>query len=146
MSEEILPEDSSFYSWLLISRARESLFKARQKELAPYHITTRQAYVLYVLYHLGHKATLAELAHQLKRGVNTISMQMKRMEKDGLVKKIRETPKSTLLNFELTEKGLETFYISNKIISVKDVMSVLSEEERQQLISMLEKIISKAKT
>jgi DNA-binding MarR family transcriptional regulator len=67
--------------------------------------------------------------------------------KEGLLKKIRETPKSTLLSFELTEKGFDAFNFSNdRIKADREIMSVLSEEERQQLISMLNKIITKAET
>ena len=142
--DEIAAE-SSFYAWLLIGKARHVLFKAGQKELIPYNITVQQAYVLSIIDSLDHKATLAELAGHLDRGVNTVSMLMTRMEKDGFVKKIREVPKSTLIRFELTEKGINTFNEINEGTKLVDtVMSVLSEEERQQLISMLEKIISKA--
>jgi len=45
------------------------------------------------------------MARYTDREINTLSMQMMRMEKDGLVRKTRETPKSTLLSFEMTEKG-----------------------------------------
>ena len=66
------------------------------------------------------------------------------MEKDGLVKKSRETPKSTLLTFELTEKGAQLFKKSNQQKSDKEIMSVLTEAECGQLITMLQKIINKA--
>jgi len=66
------------------------------------------------------------------------------MEKDGLVKKIRENPKSALKRFELTEKGLDTYLKCNKEKSINDIMSVLSEEELKQLILMLEKMTNKA--
>jgi DNA-binding MarR family transcriptional regulator len=69
---------------------------------------------------------------------------MAKMEKDGLVKKSREVPKSTLLNFELTDKGREVFKKSSEQKADRAIMSVLSEDERQQLISMLQKIIVKS--
>jgi DNA-binding MarR family transcriptional regulator len=66
------------------------------------------------------------------------------MERDGLVKKLRDNPKSVLLKYELTEKGINAYKLSNKMTSEKEIMSVLSEEERQQLISILKKVIGEA--
>jgi DNA-binding MarR family transcriptional regulator len=120
------------------------MIKARQKELTPYQITPQQGDILGFLYNLGHKASLNELAAHTGRGINTISTQMTRMENDGLVRKERETPKSTRLSFELTGKGMDIHKSVRKIRSVKTIMSALSEEERQQLISLLQRIIDKA--
>ena len=142
--EEYLSRNSSVYSRHLIGKTRHLMFWARQKELAPYNIQTRQAYILFILYHLNHKATLAELSKYTDRKIGTLSIQMTRMERDGLVTKSRETPKSALLKYELTEKGREAYKISNKMKSEKEIMSVLSEEERQQLISILSKLVDKA--
>ena len=142
----IVSEESESYSRLLIDKAKHVLFAARQKELAPYHIAPQQAYILFILCNLGHKATLAEMARHTERGVATISITMARMEKDGLVKGVRETPKSVLLKFELTEKG-RSVYKNIKIMAAdKEIMSVLSEQEQKQLTLTLKKIISKAET
>ena len=142
--EEITARDSSLYARLLLGRARHLMIKARTKELTPYHISPRQANVLFVLYNLGHKATLSELAKHTDREKNTLSIQLTRMERDGIVNKVRETPKSTLISFELTEKGIVTYNYAKKSKTIKQIMSVLSEEERQELIAILKKIINKA--
>ena len=97
-----------------------------------------------VIEDLGENANLTELAERTDRSINTLSIQLTRMENDGLVKKIREIPKSNKLRFELTEKGVDACKEVKKIKSLKVIMSALSEEERQQLISLLEKIIDKA--
>jgi len=73
---------------------------ARNKELAPYHISSNQAFLLFVLYyhshnHPDHRITLAELSQQTDREKNTISLQMTTMEKDGLVKKSGKFPNQT---------------------------------------------------
>jgi DNA-binding MarR family transcriptional regulator len=67
------------------------------------------------------------------------------MEKEGLVKKIRETPNSVNLTFELTEKGHTIYESCKKEKSIKAIMSVLSKEELQELISILEKISNKGR-
>lgn len=132
------------YAHLLLGKARHLTVSARQKELAPLRISSRQAYILYFLYHLGHKATVAELAVDSDREKNTISLQMTIMAKDGLVRKIQEVPKSRLLSYELTEKGIEAYNKSKDSKTEKAIMTTLSKEECEQLISLLEKIIKKA--
>ncbi len=142
--EEIISQDSSFYSRYLIGAAKHSMEKATRRVLAPYRISPPQAQLLFVIYHL-HKTTLAEVAKHTGRGINTISNQITMLERDGLVKKTRETPKTNLLTFELTEKGLDAYKkTSQRITADRVIMSVLSEEERQQLIAMLKKIATKA--
>jgi DNA-binding MarR family transcriptional regulator len=141
MLSELITRDSSLYSQHLLGLVRHSLSMARQKELAPVHITPRQAQVLFILYNLGHKATLVELANHAGRGVSALSIQLTRMEKDGLVKKTRETPKSVQLKFQLTKKGIDTYKKSTQMTAYKKIISVLTEEERQQLISTLKKVL-----
>jgi DNA-binding MarR family transcriptional regulator len=142
--EILIAENSSVYSRHLIGKARHLMFLARQRELTPYNILPTEAYILFLLYNLGHKATLAELSKHTIRKMGTLSVQMTRMEKEGLVKKSRDNSRSVLLKYELTEKGIDAYKISNKMESEKEIMSILSEEERQQFITILQKVISKA--
>jgi DNA-binding MarR family transcriptional regulator len=63
------------------------------------------------------------------------------MEKDGLIRRIKNTPKSNILKFELTEKGLEIAKMSLESKSLKKLFSSLSVEERCQIESILNKIL-----
>jgi DNA-binding MarR family transcriptional regulator len=137
-------QNSAIYSRLLIGKARHLLLRARQKELSPFQISPRQANVLAIIYQLGEDANLAHLAECSNRNTNTLSIQMKRMEADGLVTKVRTNPKSNQLRFELTAKGFDAYKNGQKMKSVKEIMTVLTEAERQQLITLLEKVIKKA--
>ena len=65
------------------------------------------------------------------------------MEKDGLIKRIRETPKSRLLRIKITEKGREMLKISHHSIGMNEVLSVLTEEQRRQLNSNLNQMLIK---
>jgi len=142
---ELTSKDSVSYSRHLLVEARHLLLKVRQKELKPYHISPQQSNILDFIYRGDRKATLSEIAKYTGRGINTVSQQLIRMEKDGLVKKEREVPKSTLLSFELTEKGSTIYKNISTMESINTIMLVLNEEERQRFISMLKKIIDKAK-
>jgi len=142
--EEIISRNSSAYSRYLIGRVRHYMNRAQQNELSPYNISPRQATILFVLSSIGHKTTLTELSKQTDRKINTLSQQITRMEKNGLVRKVRETPKSALISFELTAKGIETYKKSTKTSSVEKIMSALNEDERQQLIALLKKVATAA--
>jgi DNA-binding MarR family transcriptional regulator len=140
--EKLFSQDRRLYSRYLIAEVRHSLLLVRQKELAPYNISPQQSDVVFVIYNLGHKATLAELSKYTGRGISTLSIQLTRMEKDGLIKKSRENPKSALLKYELTKEGLNIYKVTIPRKAYGMIMSVLSEEELRQLIFMLQKIYS----
>ena len=137
-------KNSFLYSRFLIGKARQFFVRARQQELAPYQISPRQAHVLTLIDYLGDKSSLTELAERTERNINTLSVQMTKLENDGLVVKIRDTPKSNKVRFKLTEKGLNICNAIKNIKSARVIMSALSEEERQQLISLLKKVINQA--
>jgi DNA-binding MarR family transcriptional regulator len=136
--------DSFLYSRVLIGKTRQLLFRARKKELDAYHISPREAHVITCIYELGDRANLNALAERTERHLNTLSINMTKMEQAGLIKKIRDTPKSTKLRFELTETGLNIYKDIKGIRSAKKIMGTLTEEERQQLIILLEKIVAKS--
>jgi DNA-binding MarR family transcriptional regulator len=142
--EKIVPQDHMAYARYLLGRARFFMTRARRDELAPYHISPRQSYILFLLYTAGRSVSLRELAWQTDRKINTLSVNMTKMEKDGLVKKIRDIPNSIQFSFKLTEKGLSTYQNCMREESIQAIMSVLSQDECKQLISMLEKITKKA--
>lgn len=143
--DEIDAKNSKLYSRILVTRVRDLMLDIRQDELVPYNVSPRQAYILEILFKLGHRATLTQLAHYNEREANTISVQMTKMEKEGLVRKVRKSSKTTLLIYELTEKGLKSYQQTKKQTSEKVIMSTLSEEERQVLMALLNKILVKAK-
>jgi DNA-binding MarR family transcriptional regulator len=135
--------ESSPDIWLLIGKLHHKRVLVRQRELSPYNIPTRQLHLLRVIYDMGDKATLSEIAKKVERQVDVISRQAVSMEKDGLIKRIRLSPKSRLLKLELTEKGLELAKISGKSKAMDEIIAVLSDAERQQMISSLQKILTK---
>lgn len=144
MDKLIPTTDPNYYLWLLLGTTKRLMTKARQKELSRHHITTRRSYVLYIINYLGEKATLSQISKYSFREVHTIFGILSRMEKDGLIKKIRAMPKSRRIRFEITDKGFRAYDISRKRKAINTIMSVLSEEERQQLSSILDKLIVKA--
>jgi len=62
------------------------------------------------------------------------------MEEDGLITRTKEKPKSRLLTFKLTEKSLELLKIAKHSGAMREVLSVLITDERQQLELILKRL------
>jgi len=117
----------------------------RRKELSLHHVPVRQTLFLYTLDSLGPNATLSEVAKVMERKIGVISKQAVIMEKDGLIKRTQDTPKSNLIGLELTEKGLEMVKLARKSKAIDAILSFLKKEEREQMELILGQILVKAK-
>ena len=139
----VAKESNSDQLWLLLGKIHHKRMLVRQRELSPYNIPTRQLRMLSIIHDLGTKATLSAIAEKVERKVSVISQQTQNMEKYGLIKRVKETPRSRLLKIELTPKGLNMIKIDRKSKAMDEIMSVLNEEERKRLHSLLERLLIK---
>ncbi|MFY9813928.1 MAG: MarR family winged helix-turn-helix transcriptional regulator [Dehalococcoidales bacterium] len=144
MQKQILSE-SNFDLWLLIGRVNHEIMLARQKELRQYNIPIQQTLFLYTLQSLGPKATISEVAKAMERTLAVTAQHAARMENYGLIKRIKNSPRSNLLRLELTDKGLEMVKLARKSHCVDSILSFLDMAERQQMESELTRILVKAK-
>jgi DNA-binding MarR family transcriptional regulator len=115
----------------------------RQRELSPYNITTRELRLLSIIQELRSKATLSAIAGKVERTVTVICGQTMDMEKYGLIKRVKDNPRSRLLRMELTKKGLDSIKINRKANAMEEIMAVLNAEERRQLHSLFDKLLIK---
>jgi len=139
-----LPKDQDYELWVLLAQAREAMYKARKKELIKYDLSPRQSAVLFAIQAIGDGATLTDIARLLFRELHSTSELLARMEKEGLIEKVKDIKKGSRIKITLTKKGQEAYNQSSKRESIREIMSCLSEEERQQLWSSLKKIRSRA--
>lgn len=79
--------DQDYELWVLLHQPRDAVFKAREKELSPYGISTMQAAVLFIILAIGNEATPTEISRWLLREPHSVSNLLSRMEKEGLVTK-----------------------------------------------------------
>jgi len=128
-----------------IFRVNHALFVLRQRELNPSQIGSQQLNLLRAIEKLGATTTLYEISEEIERKLDSVSRQAVTMEKDGLIRRARAKPKSRLLTIELTEKGIKMLEISRESKSIDEILSVLTEEERQQMSLYLDKIIFRLK-
>ena len=136
---------TNFDLWLLMHDITHAVILIRQRELIPYNIGDRQLWILHSVRNLGSKATINEIAKELDRKISVISRQTAMLEKDGLIKRIKSQAKSRLLTIELTEKGLDMLKISRESKTIDEILSILNEEERQQLHATLNKVLAELK-
>jgi len=132
--------ESSFELWRLIGKVNHSILLIRQRELRQHHIPVRQLQVLAAINDMGSATTLSELAKHVEREPNVMSKTTVVLENDGLIKRIKKTHKSNILTLELTEKGRSLIKVSRQSESVEGIFSSLSETERRQLKSILNKV------
>ena len=140
MKNSILPPSNIE---LLISKINHSMVLIRKRELAKYGIAPRQLYVLHVINSLGSMATASTVAWEVDREVHVINKLLINLEKNGLITRVKNSLKSQLLSLKLTEKGLEMIKISPKSESIEDILKCLSQEDYQNLESILNVILIK---
>jgi DNA-binding MarR family transcriptional regulator len=93
----------------------------------------------------GDPITITDLAPVLYHNVNTVSSMIDRMEKKGLVEKIRDLADRRAIRLQITPEGGEVFSNASRPSRelIKRLFSVFSDEELATLISMMEKLKTK---
>jgi DNA-binding MarR family transcriptional regulator len=145
MIEKTTSAITSFDLWLAIAGIHHYAFLVRKRELSPYHIAPGQLKILQTIYDLGSRVTLSDIAKEVERKLDVISRQTAIMEKDGLITRIRDTPKSRILKIELTEKGLDLLNIGEKSKSLDEIWSFVTQEECQQVNTVLNRMLTELK-
>jgi len=135
--------DSDLKVWMLVGDLHHKMFWLRQKELAPLGITASQLRILRLIESLGSKGTISAIAKAVNRKIDVISRQTMTLEKDGFIKRTKDKPKSRLFTIRLTEKSIELLKVAKHSDGMREVLSVLSRKERQQLDLILNRLSTK---
>jgi Transcriptional regulators len=92
---------------------------------------------------LGETANATEMAKLLDKNTNTISTLLDRMERNGLVKKVRDTQDRRMVFAIMTPKGQKRLAVSIKASSVifEKLAEGLSKEEMYEFNTLLEKLM-----
>ena len=137
-------EDKDYQLWFLLNQAKDSVFKIRQRELSEYGISPEEAMVMFIVHVLNNNCIPTEIAKWLLRRHHAVLSILNRMEQKKLISKTKDLKRKNLVRVSLTDKGQQAFYQSTKIDCLHQVMSSLSQEERQQLRSFLETLRDRA--
>ncbi|MDD5288922.1 MAG: MarR family winged helix-turn-helix transcriptional regulator [Dehalococcoidales bacterium] len=139
-----LSTDRDYNLWVLIRQTRDAMIKAREKELAQSGLSSIQAAVLFTLQAIGNEATPAEISRRLVREPHSVSGLLNRMEKQGLIKKLKDLPRKNMVRVTMTEKGQKAYYQSTERTIMHSILSILTEDERKDTWVLLEKLRDKS--
>ncbi len=131
---------SDYYLWVLFSQTRDAISKARERELHSQDISERHAQLLFIIELIGRNATPAKIARWLFREPHSISEIIDRMEKQGLLQKVKDLDRKNQVRIKITKKGYDVYQRSFIPKNIPDTLSVLTDDERKQFISSLMKL------
>ena len=119
--------------WMLLQQACDSTRRARGNELREFGISMMQAAVLFIVKSIEGPATPAEISRWLFREPHTVSGLLERMEKQGLVRRVKDLERKNMIRVEITEKGEEAYQGSRELKVIRTILSSISPEERDIL-------------
>ena len=132
--------DDDYNLIAVINQTGHAISLARSRELGRFDLSMMRAAVLLVLQIRDSNATPTEIAQWLLREPHTISALLDRMEKDGLVRRFRDLHKKNTVRVAMTAKGRDAYQVSLKREMFHGIMSVLTDDEREQLRATMTKI------
>jgi len=139
-----VPIDLPVGLWMLLRRTGRLIAKARQRELAKYDISDDASAVLVTVSSLGRQAIPATISRYLFLERHSVSQLLTRMEKDSLIRRVKDLERRNYVRIELTTKGRDAFVKSSRQRSTKPIISVLSEEEQQRIWALLTRLRDRA--
>ena len=128
-------------AWVKLFGTATVVERARELELAQIGIPSIiQAGVLFILKSATQPVTTSQLARTLYREPHSMSALLKRMQKQGLIKRTKDLEQKNLVRISLTKKGDETFRIQWGAKVTNNITACLSEKELDTLETCLEKL------
>jgi MarR family transcriptional regulator, organic hydroperoxide resistance regulator len=139
-------QDADQELWVLLHQTRHLMNRAREAELTEFGISAMQSAVLSIVHMIDHASpvTPAEISRRLLRRAHGVSTLLDRMEKEGFVRRVKDLERRNMVRVEITEKGERAYAEASRRRVVHEIMSVLTDEERQAMSSGLHKIRGKA--
>ncbi|MEJ2245823.1 MAG: MarR family transcriptional regulator [Acidobacteriota bacterium] len=137
-------EDKEYDLWILISRVYHMVAKLRNMEMNKYGILPVQAYMLFMIRAMGDATTPAELSRYVYQQRNSVSDILNRMEKQGLITKEKSSSGNGRVLVRMTRKGEKALQLSRQREHLHNIMSALTEGQRQNLESLLELLKDRA--
>ena len=143
LDKNILNSEDSIYKLIwLFSRTRDIFMKVREKELRVIGITRTEQSFLFIVEMLN-GATYEDISVWAMRELHSVSSQVGRMTKNGLLKKVIESRKKNIKVLS-TDKGKKALKLTMNESGIIKIMSLLSKKERKMFYKCLYKIRKEA--
>ncbi|MFC1871331.1 MarR family winged helix-turn-helix transcriptional regulator [Chloroflexota bacterium] len=144
MGNKTLDQDRQYQLWWLIRHTRWAMQRAREKELYHYQISNEDSAVLFAVRTIGDEATPAKISRFVMREPHTVSGQLDRMVKKGLLTKTKDFEKKNMVRVAITEKGQRVYEKAAKRESIHRIMSSISDSDCEHLFECLQTLLNKA--
>jgi DNA-binding MarR family transcriptional regulator len=132
MSQQI-KADKDYTLLTSLLQVSDILFKIRERELLPQNLSATAAEILFLVDAMGEDVTPAKITRMLLREPHAISGILIRMEKHGLIKRIKNMERKNLIRVTLTAKGQNALKQAMKQTGAAQVISKLTEAQRSKL-------------
>ncbi len=129
---------------ILLSRVYHLLVMLRKLELSKYNILPVQSYILFIIKALGNETTPSKISEYVYQQRSTVSDILNRMVKQGLITKTKKSSWKKRVIVTLTSKGEKALTYSKDNEYLHKVLSLLTEDKKEQLESLLGIIHDKA--
>lgn len=94
--------------WALLHQTADLISKYEEAEFKKKSNLTRQQYlILHAMIIIRTPVTITDVADRVERNINTVSTILDRMEKRGLVQRVRDMPDRRSVRLEVTQYGME---------------------------------------
>ena len=142
-SKENPANDRDFGLWRLLNHTRFMIFRLREKELSQCGLTPEQAHILDILAHSKGATTINEIAEITQLQHHSVSTQIGRMARLGLVRRKRNESDKRGYEVSITREGRIVF---GKVTtsSVRSVFSCLPVRDKKILSSYLTCLLERA--
>ena len=141
MAVDIEQENIVLRLWLLLRRVGDKLERCQDSVYGKYGLTLEQFGVLACIKSRG-PLRPSDLADLLERSPNSVSMQIDRMVKAGLVRRTRDRKDRRVVTVSFTENGKTAVEpaIPAGWEFIHGVLSTLSDNEQRDLANSLERL------
>jgi|WetSurMetagenome_2_1015567.scaffolds.fasta_scaffold04311_2 DNA-binding MarR family transcriptional regulator len=145
MTQNKIVKEPLLDAWVMLHQFGDSLEKCEQKVFDQFDFMVQEYQVLRSLEYLEGHVTPTAITNYLDKNRNYITFILDRLEKKGLVKRIRDMDDRRSLRLVVTPKGEKQYRLLSGPAEElpKELLSVLSPKEIQSLDKILRKIIIK---
>jgi MarR family 2-MHQ and catechol resistance regulon transcriptional repressor len=134
-------ERAALDAYIKLWRAAHAVEVQANRHLSEYGLTLSQFSVLEALYHVGPLSQRA-VARKILRSSGNLTLVIDNLERDGLVRRERDTRDRRVFTVHLTEAGRDLIarVLRPHVAGIVEVFAALSAEELAQLASLTRKL------
>jgi DNA-binding MarR family transcriptional regulator len=133
-------EDPSLSFYQLFRRISAAMHRERRKELRKYRVSDSEVGVLFFAHASNNSITPAGISKQMVQDNHATTQLINRMEKRGLLKKVKDLPRANMVRVVLTKKGELVLQNTLTTPSGDKALSALSSVEKKHFVSYLHKV------